>query len=181
MRLNLKIGLLTLVAAIGLAACSESYPGMLYDDSGSKAKNEEGLDSTTLVPLYVYVNKQSFFSVTATPGNGRAPGDTRGIGPFQPITTSTDAAGNPIVYTEEDSIRYYQTNFRIFAFRDGKYATTGSAYPATLADDPDMTWTLLAEDGGGHRDEEKLNCLVDGYSYYSGIHSLLLFRHPFPS
>lgn len=173
MRLNLKIGLLTLVAAIGLAACSESYPGMLYDDSGSKAKNEEGLDSTTLVPLYVYVNKQSFFSVTATPGNGRAPGDTRGIGPFQPITTSTDAAGNPIVYTEEDSIRYYQTNFRIFAFRDGKYATTGSAYPATLADDPDMTWTLLAEDGGGHRDEEKLNCLVDGYSYYSGIHSHL--------
>ena len=39
MRLNLKIGLLTLVAAVGLAACSESYPGMLYDDSGSKAKN----------------------------------------------------------------------------------------------------------------------------------------------
>ena len=70
MRLNLKIGLLTLVAAVGLAACSESYPGMLYDDSGSKAKNEEGLDSTSLVPLYVYVNKQSFFSVTATPGNG---------------------------------------------------------------------------------------------------------------
>ena len=64
MRLNLKIGLLTLVAAIGLAACSESYPGMIYDDSGSKAKNEEGLDSTTLVPLYVYVNKQSFFSVS---------------------------------------------------------------------------------------------------------------------
>ena len=173
MRLNLKIGLLTLVAAVGLAACSESYPGMLYDDSGSKAKNEEGLDSTSLVPLYVYVNKQSFFSVTATPGNGRAPGDTRGIGPFQPITSTTDGAGNPVVYTEEDSIRYFQTNFRIFSFRDGKYATTGSAYPATLADDPDMTWTLLAEDGGGHRDEEKLNCLVDGYSYYSGIHSHL--------
>ena len=173
MRLNLKIGLLTLVAAVGLAACSESYPGMLYDDSGSKAKNEEGLDSTSLVPLYVYVNKQSFFSVTATPGNGRAPGDTRGIGPFQPITSTTDGAGNPVVYTEEDSIRYFQTNFRIFSFRDGKYATTGSAYPATLADDPDMTWTLLAEDGSGHRDEEKLNCLVDGYSYYSGIHSHL--------
>ena len=173
MRLNLKIGLLTLVAAVGLAACSESYPGMLYDDSGSKAKNEEGLDSTSLVPLYVYVNKQSFFSVTATPGNGRAPGDTRGIGPFQPITSTTDGAGNPVVYTEEDSIRYFQTNFRIFSFRDGKYATTGSAYPAALADDPDMTWTLLAEDGSGRRDEEKLNCLVDGYSYYSGIHSHL--------
>ena len=173
MRLKLKIRLLTIGAVISLAACSESYPGMIYDDSGSKAHNEEGLDSLPRDPLYVYVNKQSFFSVIATPGNGKAPASTRGIGPFQPITSSTDADGNPIVYTEEDSIRYYQTDFRIFAFRDGKYATTGSAYPAALADDPDMTWTLLAEDGGGHRDEEKLNCLLDDYSYYSGIHSHL--------
>lgn len=175
MRLKLKIRLLAIGAVIGLAACSESYPGMIYDDSGSKARNEEGLDSSLLVPLYVYVNKQSFFSVVATPGNGKVPASTstRGIGPFQPITSSTDADGNPIVYTEEDSIRYYQTDFRLFAFRDGKYATTGSAYPVALADDPDMTWTLLAEDGGGHRDEEKLNCLLDDYSYYSGIHSHL--------
>ena len=68
MQLNLKTGILTLVAAISLVACSESYPGMLYDESGSKATNTEGLDSANLVPLYVYVNKQSFFSVTATPG-----------------------------------------------------------------------------------------------------------------
>ena len=174
MRLNLKTGILTLVAAISLVACSESYPGLLYDESGSKATNTEGLDSANLVPLYVYVNKQSFFTVTATPGDGQLPsGVTRGIGSFQPITSPTDEKGNPIVYTEEDSLRYYQTNFRLFAFRDGKYATTGSAYPAELANDPDMTWTLLAEDGSGHRDEEKLNCLVDGYSYYSGIHSHL--------
>jgi hypothetical protein len=141
MRLNLKTGVLTLVAAISLVACTESYPGLLYDESGSKATNTEGVDSANLVPLYVYRNKQSFFSVVATPGNGKVPASTstRGIGPFQPITSSTDAAGNPIVYTEEDSIRYYQTDFRIFAFRDGKYATTGSAYPAALADDPDMT------------------------------------------
>ena len=174
MRLNLKTGILTLVAAISLVACSESYPGLLYDESGSKATNTEGLDSANLVPLYVYVNKQSFFTVTATPGNGQLPsGVTRGIGSFQPITSPTDEKGNPIVYTEEDSLRYYQTNFRLFAFRDGKYATTGSAYPAELANDPDMTWTLLAEDGSGHRDEEKLNCLVDGYSYYAGLSSHL--------
>ena len=174
MQLNLKTGILTLVAAISLVACSESYPGLLYDESGSKATNTEGLDSANLVPLYVYVNKQSFFTVTATPGDGQLPsGVTRGIGSFQPITSPTDEKGNPIVYTEEDSLRYYQTNFRLFAFRDGRYATTGSAYPAELANDPDMTWTLLAEDGSGHRDEEKLNCLVDGYSYYAGLSSHL--------
>ena len=72
MRLKLKIRLLAIGAVIGLAACSESYPGMIYDDSGSKARNEEGLDSSLLVPLYVYVNKQSFFSVVATPGNGKS-------------------------------------------------------------------------------------------------------------
>ena len=118
MRLNLKTGILTLVAAISLVACSESYPGLLYDESGSKATNTEGLDSANLVPLYVYVNKQSFFTVTATPGNGQLPsGVTRGIGSFQPITSPTDEKGNPIVYTEEDSLRYYQTNFRLFAIR----------------------------------------------------------------
>ena len=134
MQLNLKTGILTLVAAISLVACSESYPGMLYDESGNKATNTEGLDSANLVPLYVYVNKQSFFTVTATPGNGQLPsGVTRGIGSFQPITSSTDEQGQPIIYSEEDSIRYFQTNFRLFAFRDGRYATTGSAYPAELA------------------------------------------------
>lgn len=174
MQLNLKTGFLILAAIISLMACSESYPGLIYDEQGTKVVNEEGLDSTTLVPLYVYVNKQSFFTVTATPGNGKLPGGaTRGIGPFQPITLPTDEAGNPITYTAEDSIRYFQTNFRIFAFRDGKYATTGSAYPAELANEPNMTWTLLAEDGGGHQDEEKLNCLVDGYSYYTGVSSHL--------
>ena len=173
MQLNLKTGLLTLIAAISLVACSESYPGLIYDEPGNKVVNEEGLDSATLVPLYVYVNKQSFFTATATPSNGMAPIGTRGIGPFQPITSPTDEAGNPIIYTAEDTIRYYQTNFRIFAFRDGKYATIGSAYPAELANEPNMTWTRLAEDASGHRDEDKLNCLVDGYSFYEGLSSHL--------
>ena len=38
MRLKLKIRLLTIGAVISLAACSESYPGMIYDDSGSKVQ-----------------------------------------------------------------------------------------------------------------------------------------------
>ena len=42
MRMNLKTGFLTLVATISLVACSESYPGLIYDEPGNKVVNEEG-------------------------------------------------------------------------------------------------------------------------------------------
>ena len=167
MKMNLKTGLIAVALAIGLGACSESYPGMFYETENGLI-NGESPDSSTLVPLYVYVNRQSFFSVSSI----RKSTGMRGMGAFDPITITKDKEGNPIEYTHQDSVRYFNTVFHIFAFRDGKYTSTGSSYPGELANDPNMTWTLMAE-SGGTRDESKMNCLVDGSNYYAGMPSFL--------
>ena len=167
MKMNLKTGLIAVALAIGLGACSESYPGMYYETENGLI-NGESPDSSTLVPLYVYVNRQSFFSVSSI----RKSTGMRGMGAFDPITITKDKEGNPIEYTHQDSVRYFNTVFHIFAFRDGKYTSTGSSYPGELANDPNMTWTLMAE-SGGTRDESKMNCLVDGLNYYAGMPSYL--------
>ena len=64
MKMNLKTGLIAVALAIGLGACSESYPGMFYETENGLI-NGESPDSSTLVPLYVYVNRQSFFSISS--------------------------------------------------------------------------------------------------------------------
>jgi len=166
MKLKIKTGLFAIAVAIGLGACSESYPGMYYETENPLI-NGETPDSSTLVPLYVYVNKQSFFSVSSVRNSGM-----RGIGAFNPITATKDKDGNPIQLTHKDSVLYYNTVFHIFSFRDGKYSSTGASYSGEIANEPNMTWTLMAS-SGGTKDESKMNCLVDGYDYNAGMPTYL--------
>lgn len=166
MNMIFKTRLLILFAAILITACSESYPGLSYDDP-NVPENKEALDSTLLDPLYVYINRQSFFYVTAFPNNPNQ--STRGLGHFNPIVINPGDAK----YTLEDSLKYYNLRFSLLAFRDGKYATTGSLYPAELQNEPNMTWTAMAENGNGHNDPDRLNCLVDGHNYYEGLPTTL--------
>ena len=156
MNRHFKTGLMAIAIAVGLGACSESYPGMYYDYGNSIGNNEAG-DSSSRVPVYVYVNRQSFFSVSSM----------RGVGPFDPLSDK-DADGNPRELTPEDTLRYQKAVFHIYAFRDGKYVSTGSSYPAELASDPNMTWTIW-ENSSGQYDPNRMNCLLDGKDYSMGL------------
>lgn len=151
MKRILYILLFMVAAGFGLTACSESYPSVDYHNE-STIVNLETPGEGRPVPLLVYVDRQSFFSLSST----------RGAGHFDPIdNTSTDA--------EKD--KYYKTPFYLFAFRDPK--STSTTYSnALLHSQPDLTYSLMATNGG-KKDTEKLNCLVDGSNFYEGYKAFL--------
>lgn len=143
--------LIVLVASLGLVACSESYPTAEYHQE-SAVMNFETPDDNRPVPLFVYVDRQSFFSLSST----------RGAGHFDPISTSS---------TDDDKDRYRKTPFYLFAFRDPK--STSTTYSQTLLHTlPDLTYTMTPAPGG-KPDDEKLNCLMDGPNFYEGFKTTL--------
>ena len=76
---------IALVALAALSSCSDSYPGLTYDYNGDKITNNETYDKT---PVMVFVNKQNFFSVSATRGGDTEPG--KGTGPFDEESILTE-------------------------------------------------------------------------------------------
>lgn len=136
---------IALVALAALSSCSDSYPGLTYDYNGDKITNNETYDKT---PVMVFVNKQNFFSVSATRGGDTEPG--KGTGPFDEESILTE--------------KYTKARFYIYAFRKEKYANDKDN---DLTTEPDLTYTRLSEDR--QQDEFALNCLVDGPDFNYGM------------
>lgn len=134
---------IALAALAALSSCNDSYPGLNYDYGGDKITNNETYDKT---PIMVFVNKQNFFSVSAT--RSGVPG--RGTGPFTEENIGTD--------------KYTNARFYIYAFRKETYRTN---LDPGLTKEPDLTYTRLST--GGPEDEYALNCLVDGKEYGYGM------------
>lgn len=78
------------VAAVSVASCSDSYPGLEYSGNNSVIPNEEAYDKT---PIMVFINPQNFFSVTATRSGGTGP------------------------FTDLSNKKYENSTFYVFAFR----------------------------------------------------------------
>ncbi len=81
------------VAAVSLASCSDSYPGLEYNGNNSVISNEESYDKT---PIMVFINPQNFFSIAATRSGG--------TGPFEGLSNK----------------KYEKSRFYVFAFRGTK-------------------------------------------------------------
>lgn len=141
------IVLIVLAASLGLVACSESYPSVNYKYE-SVPTNSETPGEDRSVPLMVFVDRQSFFSLSST----------RGAGHFDPISTTS---------TEDEKDKALKTPFYLYAFRDPRFTSTSYDNPR-LHQLPDLTYTMLATNGG-KKDNEKLDCLVDGYNYHEGF------------
>lgn len=121
---NLQKALVVIAALPLLLSCAQSYPGLEYDE-GDHIHNEEAYDKT---PIMLFVNEQSFFSVTATRG--------------------TDAFDSEL---KTHNIKMKNTKIYVYAFRNGKdvhgpFAEpvdfTKSAY-SDRANDPDHQDCLL--------------------------------------
>ena len=139
--------MLTAVAASLLAAaCSESYPGIDYDYTGGKdpIHNEDNYKTTPQVMLFL--NEQDLFSVK-----------TRGAGAFETDDTTNQA-------------RLDQTDFYVFAFRDGKNRYDQNEI---LKRDADLRYYAYAKTniGGGAVADSgiNVNCLIDGRDYRYGL------------
>ncbi len=78
------------VAAVSVASCSESYPGLEYSGNNSMIPNEESYDKT---PIMVFINPQNFFSIAATKSGGTGP------------------------FTDLSNKKYEKSKFYVFAFR----------------------------------------------------------------
>lgn len=140
------IVLIVLAASLGLVACSESYPSVNYQYE-SVPTNAETPGEDRSVPLMVFVDRQSFFSLSST----------RGAGHFDPIEATSP---------EDEKQKFRDTPFYLFAFRDPKFTSTSYDNPR-LHQLPDLTYTMLATNGG-KKDNENLDCLVDDYNYHTG-------------
>lgn len=141
------IVLIVLAASLGLVACSESYPSVNYRYE-SVPTNAETPGEDRSVPLMVFVDRQSFFSLSST----------RGAGHFDPINSTTS--------TEDEKDKFRKTPFYLYAFRDPRFTSTSYDNPR-LHQLPDLTYTMLATNGG-KKDNENLDCLVDYYNYHTG-------------
>lgn len=161
------------------ACSSESYPGLEYENPNSVINEETPNDSVGL-PIHVYVNEQSAFSLSAQPGLSRDYDITRGVGAFQ-IEEDEDIQKNPLT-PEEDTLMQLKkdtTTFYIYAFRDRKAKQTSIDDPDTerLRNNPNLhDWyqkaagpTIPTEIKG--QDAQRLDCLIDGFDYYKGMPS----------
>ena len=179
MRRTLYIGLLTLTAAVLLTACSsESYPGLEYENPEA-FENEESPsnDDTSDTPVRVFVNEQSFFSLSAGAGSRQQNQDmTRGVGPFQ-VDDDEDLIGHPL--TADDLVRkdlkYRNTHFYIYAFRDRAWTQQGVNPLDRVTQPTDFSIYRYATKNisGGQWDEHFQDCLIDGYDYNLGMGSTL--------
>lgn len=137
---------IALVALAALSSCSDSYPGLTYDYNGDKITNNETYDKT---PVMVFVNKQNFFSVSATRG-----GDIGGNG----VGSFDDPTG-------KDSVKYKNARFFIYAFRKKEYLQDKNPQ---LKKEPDLTYTRFSGPESS-RDSDAVNCLVDGDDFNYGM------------
>ena len=137
---------IALVALAALSSCSDSYPGLTYDYNGDKITNNETYDKT---PVMVFVNKQNFFSVSATRG-----GDIGGNG----VGSFDDPSG-------KDSVKYKNARFFIYAFRKKEYLQDKNPQ---LTEKPDLTYTRFSGPQSS-RDTNAVNCLVDGDDFNYGM------------
>jgi len=118
---------LVAMAVLLLAACSDSYPGLVYVPEYSIA-NEEGYGND--IPVMVFLNEQDFFSFTSekSSANNSEAKQTRGTGAIE--------NGN-------DTLHRKNMKIHVFAFRDGSTANlTKSAY-SDRADDTEKSSCLL--------------------------------------
>ena len=175
MKRTLYIGLLTLTAAALLAACStESYPGLPYEE-GVEATNDETLSNDDAVgtPIRVFVNEQTFFSVTGGAAS-RQNDMTRGIGTFQ-FWKDQDLVNKLSQLSDEEKLlikeKYERTNFYIYAFR-------AKTMTQPTLDAPDLRRYNLVDEGNPQAHapgtnladtKDRWHCLVDGQDYYKGL------------
>jgi hypothetical protein len=170
-------------AAMLLMACSsESYPGLTYENpdevvNGETPDNED----TGKTPVRVFVNEQSFFSISAGSAASRESGDmTRGVGAFQ-LEDDDDVAQKLAKgqLTQEDIDRINQkfkhTHFYILAFRDKAWTQQGVNPLDRVTLPPDFRYSQLAENMPSESlgDPQRQDCLVDGYKYEQGLKATL--------
>lgn len=136
---------IALAALAALSSCNDSYPGLNYDYGGDKITNNETYDKT---PIMVFVNKQNFFSVSAT----RSGDGDSGSGPF----------------VNGDDEKYSKSRFYIYAFR----AKSDVGGMVELKSEPDLSVTRYADANTGNNENE-LHCLLDGADYNYGMPAYL--------
>lgn len=119
------LSLLTMTAVV--AACTQSYPTLVYDEPENNLDvlNKDGMSNRT--PIMMFVNPQDFFSISAT----------RGSGPFPPADLSKYQDGTIYVYAfrsdynVQGSVLNYLPDF------------TKTAYAAGYPHDTDFADCLL--------------------------------------
>lgn len=136
---------IALAALAALSSCNDSYPGLNYDYGGDKITNNETYDKT---PVMVFINKQNFFSVSAT----RSGDIGTGTGPFE----------------KDDSVKYSNAKFYIYAFRAKKDV---NGLPELLTE-PDLSVSRYYEPNSANNDNQ-LHCLLDGGDYNFGMPATL--------
>ena len=179
MKRTLYIGLLTLTAAALLVACgSESYPGLEYDNPEAFENGESpSNDDTSDTPVRVFVNEQSFFSLSANAAARENDDMTRGVGPFQ-VDGDQDLENNPL--TGDDATRkdlkYSNTHFYIWAFRDRAWTQQGVNPLDHVTQPTDFRYYRYAINNvapDSKWDEHFQDCLIDGYDYNIGLGATL--------
>lgn len=120
-----------------LMSCSESYPGLNYEQQINIGNNE----AENPTPVQVFLEEQRFFEVNPIGG-----GTTKGIGALE---NEEDADGNLRPVEHEQLF-----TFRVFSFlNDGDF---GAA---------DLRYSFFSPQGTGGRDARHRHCLIDGYDY----------------
>lgn len=92
-------------AAMAFAACSDSYPGLVYTPDNAVINNEDFGGGGDSIPMLVFLNDQDFFSVSATRGTG--------------------------AYDDTLELKRHNSTFYVFAFRDQSASAQGATvgYP----------------------------------------------------
>ena len=176
MKRTLYIGLLTLTAALFTGCSTESYPGLSYE-GGAEPTNDETLDNDDAVgtPVRVYVNEQTFYSITGGAASRQQDMDmTRGVGSFQ-ILNDQDIVNKWSQLSDEEKMlikqKYERSNFYIYAFRAKEQLQPNP-------DAPDFRRYNLVDETNpnGHAPspsyadtKDRWHCLVDGQDYYKGL------------
>lgn len=171
-----------MTAAMLLVACSsESYPGLTYENPEEVVNGETpDNDDEGKTPVRVFVNEQSFFSISAGAA-ARESGDmTRGVGAFQ-LEDDDDIAKKLAegTLTKEEIDRMNQkfknTHFYILAFRDKAWTQQGVNPLDRVTLPPDFRYSQLAENlpNPSYGDPQRQDCLVDGYKYEEGLKATL--------
>jgi len=179
MRRILYIGLLTITTAMMLIACSsESYPGLEFDnpdafENGESPDNDDSSDT----PVRVFVNEQSFFSLSASAAARGYDDMTRGVGAFQ-VENDEDLVDDPL--TGDDKVRmdlkYKNTHFYVYAFRDKAWTQQGVNPLDHVTQPTDFTYYRYATEHvapGATWDEHFQDCLIDGYDFNIGMGATL--------
>ena len=145
-RHNIATAALTAAMAATVVACSDSYPGLEYTGNNIPLTTDESYDKT---PIMAFINKQNFFSVTAT----RSGDSNHGTGPF----------------TGVNNAKYENSVFYVFAFKGQSDTETG---------DPDLSRSHYAIANANGGDDDSQYCLVDGKDYGFGYPAMLTADYP---